>query len=445
MTDLSANLALPYLAASQAQKHVTHNEALQILDAVVQLCVLSRDQSDPPATPELGARYIVGPAAIAAWAGHEEQLALWAGTTWIFIAPQLGWRAWVADAGIEVVWSDDQWQAMPILDNLPGGGINAVADPTNRLVVSAAATLLNHDGAGHQLKVNKAAAGDTASLLFQTGFSGRAEMGLAGNDAWSIKVSANGSNWTEALTLNPATGHVTGAAISQNASDATAGRLLTVGAGGVLATDVPMNITNMDATPPGNGFARCLATALGTFPTGFGALPCVIVYTGISASDRYMRMMQSNMTGGEWLRHWNGSSWGGWKLISPEIVGTVSQVAGVPTGASIERGTNANGSYVRFADGTQICTRTVALGAVSSTSTVGGMYCADAILAPHAANFLAGSDVYASGGGSDLFLNGFTHGFAADPTNAIVRVARPANFTAVAAGTVKITSVGRWF
>lgn len=39
------------------------------------------------------------------------------------------------------------------------------------------------------------------------------------------------------------------------------------------------------------------------------------------------------------------------------ILGTVSQSSGVPTGAIIERGSNANGEYVRFADGTQICTR----------------------------------------------------------------------------------------
>lgn len=39
------------------------------------------------------------------------------------------------------------------------------------------------------------------------------------------------------------------------------------------------------------------------------------------------------------------------------ILGTVSQAAGVPTGAVVERGSNANGEYVRFADGTQICTR----------------------------------------------------------------------------------------
>lgn len=41
------------------------------------------------------------------------------------------------------------------------------------------------------------------------------------------------------------------------------------------------------------------------------------------------------------------------------ILGTVSQSAGVPTGAIIERGRNANGEYVRWADGTQICTKTV--------------------------------------------------------------------------------------
>lgn len=37
------------------------------------------------------------------------------------------------------------------------------------------------------------------------------------------------------------------------------------------------------------------------------------------------------------------------------IVGTVSQSGGVPTGALMETGSNANGRYLRFADGTQIC------------------------------------------------------------------------------------------
>lgn len=40
------------------------------------------------------------------------------------------------------------------------------------------------------------------------------------------------------------------------------------------------------------------------------------------------------------------------------ILGTVSQSSGVPTGAIIERGSNANGEYVRYADGTLVCTVT---------------------------------------------------------------------------------------
>ena len=58
------------------------------------------------------------------------------------------------------------------------------------------------------MKVNKASAGDTASLLYQNAFSGRAKMGLAGNDDFSVKVSATGGTWCTALTAVAATGGV---------------------------------------------------------------------------------------------------------------------------------------------------------------------------------------------------------------------------------------------
>ncbi|WP_313522504.1 hypothetical protein [Shinella sp.] len=47
--------------------------------------------------------------------------------------------------------------------------------------------------------------------------------------------------------------------------------------------------------------------------------------------------------------------------VMQDIVGTVSQSGGVPTGAIVERGSNANGEYVKFADGTLICTKTVTI------------------------------------------------------------------------------------
>jgi hypothetical protein len=51
------------------------------------------------------------------------------------------------------------------------------------------------------------------------------------------------------------------------------------------------------------------------------------------------------------------------------IVNTVSESGGVPTGAIIERGSNANGEYVRFADGTQICWLRNTASSVTNTAT----------------------------------------------------------------------------
>ncbi|WP_335949709.1 DUF2793 domain-containing protein [Salipiger bermudensis] len=110
MSDLSPNLSLPYLAPAQAQKHVTHNEALVLLDAVVQLAVQSRNQIEPPADPVPGARYIVPPGATGAWSGQEGMLTLWDGSAWHLLAPAPGWRARLLDEGGEVVWQDDAWQ-----------------------------------------------------------------------------------------------------------------------------------------------------------------------------------------------------------------------------------------------------------------------------------------------------------------------------------------------
>lgn len=59
------------------------------------------------------------------------------------------------------------------------------------------------------------------------------------------------------------------------------------------------------------------------------------------------------------------------KFDTGNVLGTVSQSGGVPTGAIIERGSNANGEYVRFADGTQICTGTAS---ASMSGGVSGLF-----------------------------------------------------------------------
>ena len=54
MSTVSPNLSLPYIQHNQAQKHVTHNEGMRLLDGVVQLSVLSQAQTAPPHKPRCG-------------------------------------------------------------------------------------------------------------------------------------------------------------------------------------------------------------------------------------------------------------------------------------------------------------------------------------------------------------------------------------------------------
>lgn len=209
--DTTPNLALPYLMAAQAQKHVTHNEAIRMLDALVQPAVLDRHLASPPASPAEGDRYIVAAAATGAWAGHEGAIAAFQDGAWAVFAPRQGWTAWIADEAVLVAWDGAAWITAGgggSVNPTPLVGVNATADATNRLSVAAPATLLNHEGDGHQLKINKAAAADTASLLYQTAFSGRAEMGLAGDDNFHVKVSPDGTTWYEAMLASRTSGNV---------------------------------------------------------------------------------------------------------------------------------------------------------------------------------------------------------------------------------------------
>jgi hypothetical protein len=211
--DTSPNLELPYLAAAQAQKHVTHNEALRALDALVQLAVLDRDLVAPPVSADNGDRYIVAAAATGAWAGHAGRVAAFQDNAWIFFAPQIGWLAWVVDEANIVIYTDAGWTMVAggtgaSLNPTPLIGVNATADASNRLTVASPGSLFSHAGNGHRLAVNKANSGETASLLFQDDFSGCAEMGLTGDDDFHVKVSANGAGWKDAIVVNRATGSV---------------------------------------------------------------------------------------------------------------------------------------------------------------------------------------------------------------------------------------------
>jgi len=214
--DQSVNLALPFIAPSQAQKHITHNEALRILDALVHLTVVAADVTTPPADPQDGDRYIVGAGATEEWEGQAGHVAAYQDGAWAFFAPNRGWLAWITTENRLLVWTGSGWIKAGGDANNPATlvGINTTADATNKLAVKSDAVLFSHDdvtpGTGSlQHKLNKASEDKTASILFQTGWSGRAEFGLTGDDDWHMKVSPDGANWKDALIVDRSTGETT--------------------------------------------------------------------------------------------------------------------------------------------------------------------------------------------------------------------------------------------
>ncbi len=196
----SPNLALPYLEAAQSQKHVTHNEALVRLDALVMLAILDRDLTAPPGSPAEGARYLVASGATGAWAGQDGRIAAWQDGAWAHYTPQTGWLAWIADESALFIFDGAAWTGCST-QNAGQIGVNTTADTTNRLAVAADTVLFTHNGSGVQAKFNKSGSGATASILFQTGWSGRAEIGCIGDDDFRFKVSPDGSSFHTGLTL----------------------------------------------------------------------------------------------------------------------------------------------------------------------------------------------------------------------------------------------------
>lgn len=212
--DATPKLALPYLAEGQAQKHLTVNEALARLDGLVQCAVESRTTTAQPASPDDGAVYLLPSGRTgAAWALHPAgTLMRFEVNAWEPLSVGVGALAYVKDEALFIVRASGGWAglatAFSALQNLTRLGIGATADATNPLsaklnkALFAAKTAAEGGDGDLRITLNKETAGDVLSLLFQRGFSGRAELGLIGDDGLSAKVSGDGSSWTEALRID---------------------------------------------------------------------------------------------------------------------------------------------------------------------------------------------------------------------------------------------------
>lgn len=141
---------------------------------------------------------------------------------------------------------------------------------------------------------------------------------------------------------------------------------------------------------------------------------------------------RSNATGGS---TWDAS----WVVIDAPTVGTASQSGGVPTGAIIERGSNANGDYVRFADGTQICS-TNSLTSGTVTAVTGSLFTSSTVSWTYPIGFFSAPCVI---GGQSTVFNRWVSPIS--PFSSTCQIRLFSTFTSAVDSTFGVTAIGRWF
>ncbi len=208
----TAHTGITLVEQAQAQKEVTVNEALKRIDALLNCGAVSATSTTPSATPSEGDVYIVAPNATDDWAGQDNNIAYY-DQIWRFIPPKSGSTLWVQDVAGLYYFNGTAWD---ITTSSGGGsntsapqfGINSTADTTNRLSVRSEAALFTAESQDIRTIINKTDSTDTASHLFQQGFTGHAEFGLLGSNNFSLKVSDDGSQFTESFAVDRTNGNI---------------------------------------------------------------------------------------------------------------------------------------------------------------------------------------------------------------------------------------------
>lgn len=266
MLEKTANLQLPLLVQNQAGKEITHNEALIILDNIVQNGVIDKDLAVPPTEPNINDLYIVGENATGLWEDKDNQLAFY-DNGWRFIEPRKGFIFWINDENKLYCFNGTKWQEItssssgettPIeiieLQNLSLLGVNTTANEDNKLSVKSNYVLFDNITDNSRIKINKATINDTASHLFQTNYSGRAEFGLIGDDNFTLKVSSDGTNWNDSFVVDKSNGNVE---FKQNLTFSSTAKETIQSLGMPSTTYVNLSITlgiNNYGIAPANGY-----------------------------------------------------------------------------------------------------------------------------------------------------------------------------------------------
>lgn len=320
-----------------------------------------------------------------------------------------------------------------------GGGVGALAE------FAAGDTLPNSS-----LSINLAAFGGLAGLADRLPyFTGAGALSLATltESARTLLAANSPANQRVALEL----GTAATATLTTSDTDSTAGRVIKVGdfggnGGSAIVRPATADL-NQEKTP---GLYAYASGAINRPGTSWFPVVMVIRHT----SSRFVRQIAYDLVESKVAtRQCFNDVWTPWVEMYTQgsILGTVSQSAGVPTGAIIERGSNANGEYVRFADGTQENICKVNIDFTNFTSQLSGSVWVIALNIPAAFSsngLIAGSVSMLQAGYSanaNRFLTRIQVNISAAGAPTLYRIDNADMVNAAETREIRVSVRGRWY
>ncbi len=137
-TSASARYGLPLLFAGQAQKEFFVNQAHALTDALLHPAV-EGEADAPPAAPEEGESWLVGPAPSGAWAERAGCLASFQAGAWLFAEPRDGLHVLDRATGQDIRYRGG-WQR-PAAPTAPAGGTTVDTEARTAIAALVAALI----------------------------------------------------------------------------------------------------------------------------------------------------------------------------------------------------------------------------------------------------------------------------------------------------------------
>lgn len=186
----TARFGFPFIAADQAQKHVTHNAALDLIDATIAGLVASATTASAPASPGEGDAYLLPVGAEGFGPAVAGDVATFTGGEWIAAKPYFGRRVYALDAGQAWVYGGAKFGWLP-------GDVAAPSSGATLALSIREATLSPLSGG------SATAGGLIPTGAIVLGVSSKTTAAITGATSYMVGLSAGGSEFGNGLGISP--------------------------------------------------------------------------------------------------------------------------------------------------------------------------------------------------------------------------------------------------